>query len=85
MIDDSIVLIVRETLLLVLYVSAPILGVGLVIGLLISIFQAITSIQDQTLTFVPKIAGMIIVTAAIVPWIAIRLAEYAIDLFTLSM
>ncbi|MEL7474076.1 MAG: flagellar biosynthetic protein FliQ [Planctomycetota bacterium] len=85
MIDDSTVLIVRDTLLLVLMIAAPILGAGVVIGLLISLIQSVTSIQDQTLTFVPKIVGMVALTAAIVPWIAVRLAEFAITFFTVSL
>lgn len=85
MFDDATLLMVRETLLLFLLVAGPILGVGIAIGLVISLFQAVTSIQDQTLTFVPKIVGMVLLAAAIVPWIAMRLAEYAVELFTLTV
>jgi flagellar biosynthetic protein FliQ len=81
--DESAVYIVRETLLLVLMISAPILVAGVVIGLLISLIQSVTSVQDQTLTFVPKIAAMIIVAAVLLPWIAVRLVEYAAKMFTL--
>ena len=85
MFDDATLLMVRETLLLFLLVAGPILGVGIASGLVISLFQAVTSIQDQTLTFVPKIVGMVLLAAAIVPWIAMRLAEYAVELFTLTV
>ena len=71
----------RNALMLTLALSAPLLLVGLVIGLGISILQAATSIQEQTLTFVPKILGVIIVTALILPWMATRLIEYTTDLF----
>ncbi len=83
MYDESAVLMVRETLVLVLRISAPMLLAGMVIGLLISIFQAVTSIQDQTLTFVPKIAVMVLVAALLVPWIVGNLVAYAQELFTL--
>ncbi|TVQ61707.1 MAG: flagellar biosynthetic protein FliQ [Phycisphaerales bacterium] len=83
MYDESAVLLVRETLVLVLRISAPMLLAGMLIGLLISIFQAVTSIQDQTLTFVPKIAVMVLVAAILVPWIVGNLVAYAQELFTL--
>lgn len=83
--DETNILLVRETLILVLKISAPVLVGGMVIGLVISLFQSITSIQDQTLTFVPKIAVMVIVAAVLLPWIAIRLADYAVELFTLAV
>ena len=54
------------------------------IGLIISLLQSITSIQDQTLTFVPKIVVMVGVAALLIPWIAFRLAEYASEMFTLG-
>jgi len=75
--DESSVLLVRETLLIVLKIAAPILLAGVAIGLIISVLQSVTSIQDQTLTFVPKIAVMLIVAALLIPWIAVNLVEYA--------
>jgi flagellar biosynthetic protein FliQ len=53
--DLLVIKIMRESLMTVLIVSAPILGVGMFVGLVISIIQTTTSIQEQTLTFVPKI------------------------------
>lgn len=67
---------VREALVLSLKIALPILGSGVVIGLAVSIFQSITSIQEQTLTFVPKIFGMILITIFLLSWIALRLSEY---------
>lgn len=81
--DESAVFLVRETLLAALKIAAPVLLAGVVIGLLVSLVQSVTSIQDQTLTFVPKIATMILVAAFLLPWIALRLAEFAAELFTL--
>ena len=81
--DESAVYIVRETLLVALMISAPILMAGVVVGLLISLVQSVTSVQDQTLTFVPKITAMIIIAAILLPWITMKLVEYAAQMFTL--
>lgn len=77
--DETSVYLVRETLIAVLTIAAPILLAGMAVGLLISLFQSVTSIQDQTLTFVPKITIMIIVAAMLLPWVAQHLVEFAID------
>lgn len=66
----------REALLMVLFVSSPVLLIGLCVGLLISLFQAVTQLQEQTLSFVPKILAMAGATLIFVPWIASRLVEY---------
>lgn len=81
--DESAVYLVRETLLAALKIAAPVLLAGVLIGLVVSLVQSITSIQDQTLSFVPKITAMILVAALLLPWIALRLAEYAASLFTM--
>jgi flagellar biosynthetic protein FliQ len=54
------------------------------VGLVVSIFQSVTSIQDQTITFVPKIVVMIVVAALLLPWITARLVEYTSDLLSLA-
>ena len=74
--------IVRAALLEALLLATPILGSGLLIGLLVSLFQAVTQIQEQTLTFVPKIFVMILVAVMLLSWITIRLSEFAIEMFT---
>lgn len=81
MYDESLVFMIREMLLVMLKISIPILGAGVVVGLVVSIIQAVTSVQDQTLTFVPKIVVMIAVAVLLMPWIAIRLAEYTTAMF----
>ena len=55
---DDVSMITQEALMLIIKVSAPVLIISLVVGLLISIFQTVTSIQEQTLTFVPKIISI---------------------------
>jgi len=74
---------VRVALMEALIVSLPILGAGLVIGLIVSLFQAVTQIQEQTLVFVPKIIGMVIVVVVLLSWIVMRMTEFAIEMFNL--
>ncbi len=81
--DESLVFLVRDTLLVVLKIAAPILAAGVAVGLIISFLQSVTSIQDQTLTFVPKISVMIIVAAVLIPWITSRLVDHASELLSL--
>lgn len=66
----------REALWLTLVVSAPIMLIGLVVGLIIAVFQAVTQLQEQTLHFVPKIVAMAVAAVLFVPWIAARLIEF---------
>ncbi len=72
----------REAIMTALMVGAPILIVGVVIGLLIGLVQAVTQIQDQTLSFVPKIIAMVGALAVCLPWLIERMVEYSQDLIT---
>lgn len=74
--------IVRFALLQALLIALPILGAGLLVGLIISLFQAVTQIQEQTLTFVPKIVVMIVVAVLLLGWITSRMLEFAGDMFS---
>lgn len=71
----------REGLLVVLKTAAPPLIVSLVIGLAISIFQTVTSIQEQTLTFVPKIVGMFACLMILGHWMLNNMTTYMTDLW----
>jgi flagellar biosynthetic protein FliQ len=66
----------QQGLLLLLMVSAPVLLAVLVIGLLVSVFQAATQINEATLSFVPKIVGAVVVLAVAGPWMMTTLVEY---------
>jgi flagellar biosynthetic protein FliQ len=79
---DQAVDIVREALTLMLLLSLPILGAALIIGMSVSIFQAMTQIQEQTLSFVPKVIGMVIVTILVTPWIATMIMDFARKMFS---
>jgi flagellar biosynthetic protein FliQ len=77
--------LIRHTLLLTLTVSAPMLLIGLAVGILVSLLQAVTQIQEQTLTFIPKIAAMFAAAVVLMPWISQRLLEYAQVMFTAGL
>lgn len=80
--DAQTIDLVRQTLLITLKIAAPILIAGIVVGLIISIFQSVTSIQEQTLTFVPKIFAMILVAVLLIPWIVARLLDFTTEMLT---
>jgi len=66
--SDTVVYLGREALFTVILASAPILGGSLVIGILISVFQASTQIQEQTLAFVPKIIAVLVIIVLFGSW-----------------
>jgi len=65
---DFVVFISHRTLLTALFILAPLLGSALLVGVLVGLFQAVTSIQEITLTFVPKIAVVGLVILLLIPW-----------------
>jgi len=72
----------RAALVTTLVMSAPILGAGILVGLVISLIQAVTQIQDQTISIVPKIVAMVVVAVLLIPWLTQRMIEYSQALFT---
>ena len=74
--------LIRDTLLLAMVISSPMLLIGLVVGIVISLLQALTQIQEQTLTFIPKIVAMVLAAIALMPWMSHRLMQYTIDMFS---
>ncbi len=75
---DQATELVRHTLLLALIVSAPMLLIGLGVGIVVSLLQAVTQIQEQTLSFIPKIVAMVAAAIILMPWMGHRLMEYSI-------
>jgi flagellar biosynthetic protein FliQ len=71
----------RDAFWMALSTGLPILGIGLVVGLIISMVQAVTQLQEQTLTFVPKILAMVAAAAVFIPWIADQLVAYTRAMF----
>lgn len=74
--QDAVLDIARDTIFNILLVSAPLLLVSLVIGLIVSIFQTVTSIQEQTLTFVPKILAVFITMMLAGSWMMNTIIEF---------
>ncbi|HRJ50794.1 MAG TPA: flagellar biosynthetic protein FliQ [Phycisphaerales bacterium] len=82
--DQSPVELVRQALVIALKIAAPVLASGILVGLVVSLLQSVTSIQDQTLSTVPKIIVMVLVVIVLAAWIAQRLVEYTSTLFDLT-
>lgn len=72
----------REALVTALLVAGPVLATGVIVGVLISLLQTITQLQDQTISMVPKIVAMFGAAIFFVPWLANRLIEYTQSMFT---
>lgn len=79
---NDVVAIANTALWTIIKLAAPILLVSLVVGLMISIFQTVTSIQEQTLTFVPKILAVFLTMMLLGHWILNSLAEYIVELWS---
>ncbi len=73
--------VARLALMQALIIAVPILGSGLAVGLFISLFQAVTQIQEQTLSFVPKIVVMLLVAMVLLSWISVRMIDFAVEMF----
>jgi len=78
--QDFVVNLGQQALVLTLLISGPILGLGLIIGLAVSIFQATTQIQEYTLTFIPKIIVVLIVLIIFGPWMLNMLIQFTQNL-----
>lgn len=73
---DVVVRIAKEAIEITLYLSLPIMGVGLVVGFIISLFQAVTQMHEITLTFVPKIVAVLLSLLFFVPWMLQKMVYY---------
>ncbi len=81
MTPETVTTIMAEAVKITLLVSAPMLMIGLLVGLAISVFSAVTQIQEMTLTFVPKIVAVFISLLVALPWIIEKLTTYTVNLF----
>lgn len=82
MTPDSVIQIAEQGIWTVLLVCGPLLLLALVVGLLVSIFQATTQIQEQTLAFVPKIVAVLIGIVVFGPWMLSHMVSYTSDIFS---
>ena len=78
---DLAVQIIYRAVVLLLIISMPAVGIGLLVGFIISLFQAVTQIQEQTLTFVPKVIAVFLVFAFTFPWISSLLIDFTNSLW----
>jgi len=79
--QDVVINLATTAMALAFKVALPMLGVGLAVGLLVSIFQAVTQIQEQTLAFIPKIVALAAVLMILGPWMLNQLLAYTADLW----
>jgi len=81
MTPEFIVDFARRAMEVTIMVSAPMLGFGLLIGLTVSVFQAVTSIQEMTLTFIPKIIGVMVAIIVFLPWMMQIMISFTAGIF----
>jgi len=79
--EDTVYFLAKETIKVAALISAPLLLSALVIGLLVSIFQAVTQINEATLTFIPKILVIGVVLVLLGPWMLDEMTRFTIELF----
>ena len=82
MTPEGVMTLGRQALELTLFISAPVLLAALIIGLLVSIFQAATQINEQTLSFIPKLIGMFVVLIIAGPWMLGMMVDFMQRLFS---
>ena len=80
--QEAVIDIARDAIYIMIITSAPLLLVSLIIGLIISIFQTVTSIQEQTLTFVPKILAVFITMMICGSWMLDNMSNFMIELWS---
>ena len=80
---DFAIQIAREAMLITLLLSAPMLGFGLIVGLFVSILQALTQVNEMTLSFIPKIIAVVVAFAIFLPWLMRIIMEFTIRLLTM--
>jgi flagellar biosynthetic protein FliQ len=79
--QNQVVYLASQAMTLALKLGGPMLLVSLCVGLVVSLFQAVTSIQEQTLTFIPKIVGIALIIVVLGPWMVQQTTSYTQDLF----
>ncbi len=78
---DLVIQLGQEALMITIIVAAPMLGLGLTVGLMVSVFQATTSIQEQTLAFIPKIIAVFVAILIFGPWMLRIMVEFFTGIF----
>jgi flagellar biosynthesis protein FliQ len=83
MTEELIIEVLKEAFFTTFVILLPILGVSLIVGIFISIFQAATSIQEMTLTFVPKLIAIVVVIIFLMPWMIDKMVAITVKMFTM--
>jgi len=79
---EEVTAIASDTLFLIIKTAAPVLLISLIVGLIVSIFQTVTSIQEQTLTFVPKVVAIFLALILLGHWMLNNMSGYMVDLWS---
>jgi len=82
MTPDTVLSLARESGFMILILAGPILGAGLLVGVAVSVFQAVTQIQEATLTFIPKLVALLVVIGFLGHWMLGRLLGYTVTLLS---
>lgn len=80
--ENYVLYLFQQSIYTILIVSGPMLGFALLVGLLVSIFQATTQIQEQTLAFVPKIIAVLLTLIIFGPWILSHMIDFTVNIFS---
>jgi len=83
MTEEIIIEVLKEVFFTTFIILLPILGVSLIVGIFISIFQAATSIQEMTLTFVPKLIATVAVIILLMPWLIDKMVSITVKMFNM--
>jgi flagellar biosynthetic protein FliQ len=78
---NSVTELMQQALTMTVLLALPVLGIGLVVALVISVFQAVTQIHDQTLNLVPRILSMLLALVVLGPWMMERIVEFGREMF----
>lgn len=79
---DNVTGIVNQGIQVIMITSMPSIGLGLLVGLLVAVFQAVTQIQEQTLTFVPKMIVVFLVISATFPWMSNLIMDMTVSMWS---
>ncbi len=82
---DQGIELARRAIMLLIFLSLPVLITGLIVALVVSVLQAVTQVQDQTLGLVPRILAMLLAFAITAPWMLSKLVEFGREMFTCSL
>jgi flagellar biosynthesis protein FliQ len=79
--ESTVIDLARETVYVALILAAPALAVGMIVGIAVAVFQAVTSVQEQTMTLVPKLLCVCVTLLLIMPWMLTTLIEFTRRMF----